>query len=38
MDLLLKKILETSGIAGYEKEVAQIMYEEFKKITDDNRD
>ena len=35
MDLLLKKILEASGIAGYENEIAQIMYEEFKKITDE---
>jgi endoglucanase len=35
MDLLLKKIIEAAGIAGYESAVAKIMSEEFKKTCDD---
>jgi len=35
MDLLLKKMLEAGGIAGYENEITKIMYEEFKKVTDE---
>ncbi|MEW5758796.1 MAG: M42 family metallopeptidase [Candidatus Omnitrophota bacterium] len=35
MDNLLKKILDASGISGYEKEVAQIMHDELKKISND---
>ncbi len=31
MDSLLKKILDASGISGYEKEIAQIMKQELKK-------
>jgi tetrahedral aminopeptidase len=34
MDPLLKKILEASGISGYEKEIAAIMKEELKKVCD----
>ncbi|MFH1441521.1 MAG: M42 family metallopeptidase [Candidatus Omnitrophota bacterium] len=35
MDLLLKKIIEASGISGYEQEIANIMREELKKSCDD---
>lgn len=35
MDLLLKKILEASGIPGYESEIAKIMYNELKKSCDE---
>jgi endoglucanase len=35
MDLLLKKILDASGVSGYEGEIAQIMKNEFKKSCDD---
>jgi tetrahedral aminopeptidase len=34
MDALLKKILEASGISGYEKEISAIMKEELKKVCD----
>ncbi|MFA5101113.1 MAG: M42 family metallopeptidase [Candidatus Omnitrophota bacterium] len=34
MDPLLKKILEASGISGYEKEIAKIMKDELKKVCD----
>ncbi len=32
MDSLLKKILDASGVSGYEKEIAEIMKQELKKI------
>ena len=35
MDPLLKKILETAGISGYEKEIASVMCEELKKSCDE---
>lgn len=35
MDPLLKKIIEAAGISGYEKEVARIMHDEFKRSCDD---
>ena len=35
MDKLLKKILEASGISGYEGEIAKIMKEELKKSCDE---
>lgn len=35
MDNLLKKILEASGVSGYEKEITKIMYDELKKISQD---
>lgn len=35
MDSLLKKIIESAGISGYESEVAGIMFNEFKKISKD---
>lgn len=35
MDILLKKIIEASGISGHEKEIANIMREELKKTCDD---
>jgi tetrahedral aminopeptidase len=34
MDALLKRILEASGISGYEKEISAIMKEELKKVCD----
>ncbi|HNQ50656.1 MAG TPA: M42 family metallopeptidase [Candidatus Omnitrophota bacterium] len=34
MDSLLKKILEASGISGYEKEIAAIMKQELGKVCD----
>jgi putative aminopeptidase FrvX len=34
MDALLKKILDASGISGYEREIAEIMRNEFKKTCD----
>lgn len=37
MDLLLKKVLEASGIPGYESEIAKIMHAELKKVCDDVR-
>lgn len=37
MDLLLKKLIEAAGISGYEREIAQIMRDELKKITPDVR-
>lgn len=35
MDALLKKMLDVSGISGYESEVADIMLKELKKTCDD---
>jgi putative aminopeptidase FrvX len=34
MDPLMKKILDASGISGYEKEISAIMKEELKKVCD----
>ena len=33
MDSLLKKIIESAGIPGYESEVARLMFNEFKKVS-----
>lgn len=35
MDSLLKKIIESAGIPGYESEVARLMFNEFKKVSND---
>lgn len=35
MDSLLKKIIESAGIPGYESEVARLMFNEFKKVSAD---
>ena len=35
MDSLLKKIIESAGIPGYESEVARLMFNEFKKVSKD---
>jgi endoglucanase len=35
MDKLMKKILEASGISGYESEIAKIMQDELKKSCDE---
>ena len=35
MDSLLKKIIESAGIPGYESEVARLMCNEFKKVSND---
>lgn len=37
MDALLKKIIETAGISGYESQIAKIMEVELKKTCDDVR-
>ncbi|MCM8819413.1 MAG: M42 family peptidase, partial [Candidatus Omnitrophica bacterium] len=34
MDDLLKKLLDSAGVSGYEKEVSEIMRNELKKSTD----
>jgi len=34
MDSLLRKLIETAGISGYESEIAKIMYSELKKSSD----
>ncbi|MCM8787339.1 MAG: M42 family metallopeptidase [Candidatus Omnitrophica bacterium] len=35
MDDLLKKLLDSAGVSGYEKEVSNIMYKELKKVSDE---
>jgi len=35
MEPLLKKILEASGVSGYESEISEIMYNEFKRASCD---
>lgn len=35
MDSLLRKIIESAGIPGYESEVARLMFNEFKKVSAD---
>ncbi|MEM7816718.1 MAG: M42 family metallopeptidase [Candidatus Aenigmatarchaeota archaeon] len=34
MDDLLRRLIEASGVAGYESEVAKIIYDELKKVCD----